>query len=1167
MEASDPPPVSSENPAWSVRVRESMRGFWNSAIDWVTRTWRVAVDLHLFTVPAVILAFFLVFYFPQTRNVLWQLPALDYLTIAKLLSSFVQWASILILLLGYIGLAWVLTPDEPPETGRSGEARGRWVRIRDRIDTILDDPINRAARRTARAGWVLLILGGVALFLSLRFNSLLPAWWRVSGLTYATLVGLLGVWLIGVNRGRGTEIATGEVAAQGLAGYKARLTGRALFILIGTVLLGQILWALPDWLPGTASPRIYTIWAVVQVSFLIVAISRVIDACHVHSTWNIRALAVLGIVLWLFLIPNQKVGRFWRLPPRPTELAGPPPGGAGGSGAGSPTSFMPSAQTPSSTPLAPGGEDNPGHDRSPILPMDETLSDIWFRSMEAKLAATSPDHPVVFLSASGGGARAALFTSLVLEALRGTQLPPRIASRPLPSTSEGAEPGSLADQIVLISSVSGGSLASAYYVSQSFPHVRVLRDRELPPDQQMAEGIAPRSRVRFAWHNTSPSELYARMHTRAIQMLDAVRQGRGRSVRAWAGPRFEEAVERVAYECERLATGRNTWQNQGASATPIAPWLATSAFVDDMATDFMAPLLRGILTPGVERGVSVTRYWEDRFGWRDVEDTDLHRRPHPEHPELGMLPNAAPPVLFNASDVTQGSRLILGFPPLPAGIIRDPLALPSSHLPYSLTDLGDLYYHVSLAEAVRLSANFPFGFEVGELPLSGGESTIMVLDGGIVDNSGIDSIVYLLQGLDRLAKAYRAGWARLSEKFEQAKSGDEKQALWDELTALTCRSVEGRAYRLLGELARRKIVLIQVDSGSKEIQTQGSGLSSLLAGLSPGLFRPFQALNNATNTNADQAVEGHDRALRILHPLPPPPCDCANEPIMLAQMEPPVPMAPTEVAPAPQAPSKVFPIPGTPMGPVLHRMPKPPQELPEMPPLICRVRLTCNQFANVMTAWTLGPEDKAQVLVQFLIEWEHQRPVILKCLEILSRIQTSRPEAGPEIQPYLLFDPGVARDYAVYQRGQKLVDRARAEFYQMVSSPGAVRALPGITSGLLVDDIARQDLKDFDQLFREIKPSASGPWQTLPGSGAPIHSTPVHETKPADSVPPAPPVHETKPADSVPPAPPAPSPGTGASGGRKVDAGQPKVTDNEMAAREGSVTSQSRGSISSPLYL
>ena len=212
-------------------------------------------------------------------------------------------------------------------------------------------------------------------------------------------------------------------------------------------------------------------------------------------------------------------------------------------------------------------------------------------------------------------------------------------SRPDDHATPAPASHTLADQIVLISSVSGGSLASAYYVSQSYPHLRVLRDRDLALDQQMAEGVPPRPRIRYAWRNSSPGDIYSRMRARSLRMLDAARSGRGSEVSAWAGSRFEDAVERVAYECERLARGSNIWQTADAPETLIAPWLATSAFVDDMAADFMAPLLRGILYPGLARGVSVTRFWEEEFGWRDVEDTDLHRRPHPTRPELGTVAN------------------------------------------------------------------------------------------------------------------------------------------------------------------------------------------------------------------------------------------------------------------------------------------------------------------------------------------------------------------------------------------------------------------------------------------------------------------------------------------------------------------------------------------------
>lgn len=911
---------------------------------------------------------------------------------------------------------------------------------------------------------------------------------RVFGPTYALLFGLAGVWVLCV------PPSPGEV------GFKVRLTGRALSSLVLTTLLGQSLWVLPDLFPSWVSPRLYTIWAVVQIIFLLVTTARVVDACHAASSWHIRALAVSAVGVWLLLAPSQTVGRFWRLPPRPTQRDAPraPTSTDAGGGAG----------------LVAGTAFAAAPERAVTLPMQESVVELWFRAMEARLAQTDPDQPVIFVAASGGGARAAMFTALVLEAMRNTSLPERPApagpppapsgdpvAKPVPSyqaapTAPGSVPNSpnqerpaatrrtLADQIVLMSSVSGGSLATAYYVSQTYPHLRVLRDRDLALDRQTADLIPPRPRTRFAWRNSFPSEIYARMHSLSVRLLDQARIGRGRSVSAWAGSRFEEAVERVAYECERLAQGRNSWQSSDAAQTPIAPWLSTSAFVDDMSTDFMAPLLRGVLNPGVERGVSVTRFWEDQFGWRDVEDTDLHRQPHP-NPELGMVTNGAPPILFNTCDVRQGTRLVLGFPPVPPGIIRDPLAGSASHLPQSLTDAGDLYYHVSLAEAVRLSANFPFGFEVAKLPLSEGNDTVLALDGGIVDNSGIDSIVYLLKGLDRLAKAYWQEWGNLAQRYGQATSTDEQDALWAELIELSCRKVEGRAFRLLGELARRKVVLIQIDSGAKVIATDDSVFSRLLAALTPVLTRPLQALNNASASNAELAIDQYDLELHNLRPLPTPPYDCRDD-SPLSRLEA-FPQAPAMVAPSAQAPSGRVPI------------PRPdPEPLPQ-PPLIARVRLTCNQTANIMTAWTLGSEDKARVLVQFLIEWEHQRPVVNKVLEIESRIQFFPKDPVPGRTPWQSCDYSLSTDYKAFVRGQKLVDRARAEFYQTLGAPAA-HAVSEAAPTLLIDEAAKQDVLNHDRLFRS--PSPVMPMAPVP-PGPPIYQVPAAPAVP--EVPAAPP--------------------------------------------------------------
>jgi hypothetical protein len=54
--------------------------------------------------------------------------------------------------------------------------------------------------------------------------------------------------------------------------------------------------------------------------------------------------------------------------------------------------------------------------------------------------------------------------------------------------------------------------------------------------------------------------------------------------------------------------------------------------------------------------------------------------------------------------------------------------------------------------------------------------------------------------------------------YRKAEPGERRDAIWEELTDLTCWRIEGRAFRLLGELARRKVVLLQIDSGAKVIE-------------------------------------------------------------------------------------------------------------------------------------------------------------------------------------------------------------------------------------------------------------------------------------------------------------------------------------------------------------
>ena len=76
------------------------------------------------------------------------------------------------------------------------------------------------------------------------------------------------------------------------------------------------------------------------------------------------------------------------------------------------------------------------------------------------------------------------------------------------------------------------------------------------------------------------------------------------------------------------------------------------------------------------------------------------------------------------------------------------------------TDLADYAAEdsvplVTLSRAVRLSSNFPYGFHVARCATGPGRS-VDILDGGVVDDTGIDSAYHLFDGLRREANGSRS---------------------------------------------------------------------------------------------------------------------------------------------------------------------------------------------------------------------------------------------------------------------------------------------------------------------------------------------------------------------------------------------------------------------------
>src|SRR5439155_4807281 len=235
-----------------------------------------------------------------------------------------------------------------------------------------------------------------------------------------------------------------------------------------------------------------------------------------------------------------------------------------------------------------------------------------------------------------------------------------------------------------------------------------------------------------------------------------------------------EARARALHFCEEMQRLGGDANQLDAEEWKHYHFILRSRLIDEMSADFMAPLLRGVLTPGVARGDTLSAFWKERFGWADCWDQTGYQGVYD--------PKLHPLLCLNASNVGKGSRLVVGFPPLPyrllqRGSIEDKELSPTQAW-------GDLFENLqgrmSLARAVRLSSNFPFGLHVSELPAPAGGKPTHVLDGGVVDNTGLDTVYALVCGLD--------------EKSHQGPT---------------------RGQTILDQLRQRGVVILEIDAGAK----------------------------------------------------------------------------------------------------------------------------------------------------------------------------------------------------------------------------------------------------------------------------------------------------------------------------------------------------------------
>jgi hypothetical protein len=650
--------------------------------------------------------------------------------------------------------AWLIIRTDalrrPAEASEKGASEGR---LRAAIRFVLYGWLVDLAARVSGTGrylvGFLLIVAGIGLGVGAYFEQVLDSWRPLAGLglaPFAVLIGVTGLWLLLLEgRARGPNR---DHLFEGFTGLLGRYLG---FVVLAT-LAGEVIWWLAHSKTDWISYRVFTIWAVFHICFLITALAAVLDAWHEDWKWPIRELTVAFLLVYalsMFFLKPDLVGE----------------------------SIQPASST----------------DRPPD----------WYDVLLERIQATHEGHPVVIVTASGGGSRAAYFAGLVYEALKHQPLTNSKKEPLYQRNADGTsgDPLHWSDQIILISSVSGGSLATAYHVNNPGAGLRPAAKDLHNSFGEALQGEALRYITGELPRKTNPD----------TQTLKDI------YYETWKGDsRYERTDDPVYRQTVDAATKATKKDLESILDDDDHRWMVTSILGDDMCTDFMAPLLRGFMTPGGRRGIALSRFWQRQFNW----DGSNNRSGYAGR-GYGDEKSRSPLVLFNATRVQSGCRHIIGFPPLPEKMFNegdkkdldwhDFLADGAEYHTLTLADF-DPNYRVSLAEAVRLSANFPWGVRAGRLhsdteaagkPVRFPDGDLILLDGGVNDNSGVASVWDVF---DRLSEM--AGKANPNTSEETAR-------------------------KILLELQRRGVYFLEIDSGARpnpdrlpELRTPAQGLDA-----------------------------------------------------------------------------------------------------------------------------------------------------------------------------------------------------------------------------------------------------------------------------------------------------------------------------------------------------
>lgn len=496
--------------------------------------------------------------------------------------------------------------------------------------------------------------------------------------------------------------------------------------------MGEFIWYLSK-VTRFVSQDAYVVWAVIHLSFTIISIARLFDYYQSRlERYPVRLSALIVLVIFgLFSLQPVDIGTLSDTPPSDTEI-----------------------------------------------------TSRWFDSFGTQLDRIEQNGgPAIFVASSGGGSRAALFASLVLQKLEEEKL----------LNSDRC----IADNIALLSGVSGGSLANAYYLSH-------LDKTDEVADYQPCYSV--RSEVE-SWYDEYQT-------TTRLKLVSGMFNNT-----SYAGEmdKIQKVLERTEEENIRLTD---------YAGLRLPEWIFNKPFPDRMGICSMAALMRGLLRPGSERGVETSTFWQGSFDWSRL-------RTHITDNSFADKASGIKPVsLFNTTEINRGTRMIIGYPPLPQDLLK------RSGI-RSLTDINSRL-DLRLDECVRASANFPFGFSsprVFELIEREGDTEeidVYLTDGGVVDNTGLDSIVALLGSIKTWSRS------RTENRSENEKIiANHSRKIWD-------------------QLKRTGIVLLIIDSGKKPQE------SSLISHLAPEIFFPLNGISNADCASADTNAENSIALIRNL---------------------------------------------------------------------------------------------------------------------------------------------------------------------------------------------------------------------------------------------------------------------------------------------------------------